>query len=325
MRGPRLRSRALLTCLIGAALVLLVAAVRPTPAGSNDKDWFWRHKTEWRGTARVVLAGNSRAYRGLDPSSVEAASGLKPAINFGFSGQVWSDDYLDGVENTLATKQGSVIVLAVDAPTLRERHLTAAGRAPRDGYEQALARSREAKLPALWEARLDQLLLPFQPADVFRSGTVRERRAPRRGANVYLQEWNLNGWIASDYTQRDPTRYLRDYWKGRSEENQRVDADTLDRLLRRIASWRASGIHVFAFRIPTTPETDAFEDKVFGYDEKRLSAAFGRAGAHWIEISDRAALVSYDGSHLARDSAVALSQTVGRAIARALPGTAKAP
>jgi hypothetical protein len=316
MRGPRLGSRALLTCLIGGALVLGFALLRPTPAGSNDRDWFWRHKTEWRGAARVVLAGNSRAYRGLDPASIEAATGMKPAINFGFSGQVWSDEYLDGVEGALAAKPGGVIVLAVDAPTLRERHLTAAGAPPRDGYEQALARSREAKLPALWEARLEELLLPFQPLELFRTGSLRERRG-RRGNNVYLQEWNLNGWIASDYTVRDPGRYLRDYWKGRSEENQKVDADTLERLLRRIADWRAQGVQVFAFRIPASPETDKFEDQVFGYDEKRLSAAFEHAGARWIEIAERERLVSYDGSHLARESAVALSQHVGRAIAGA--------
>ena len=99
----------------------------------------------------------------------------------------------------------------------------------------------------------------------------------------------------------------------------------MDRLLGRIATWRARGIHVFAFRIPTTPETDGFEDKVFGYDDFGVESAFRQVGAHWITIRERNKLVSYDGSHLARESAVDLSRQVGEAIAATLQPAGKAP
>ena len=288
----------------------MTGLARDDAPASYNPDWYWRCKVQWSKNAQVVLAGNSRVYRGLDPSVFENCLGLHNSVlNAGFSSAVWSRQYLDYLENVLARGNISCIVLGID-PNSLVRPINRPGSPFEDtGFGQALEDTAKTRIPAIWEKRWSSISQRLRP---FRMVPPLENKDEN-----YLQRFHSNGWVESDYARPDPDSYIRET-RSRMHDLQKIDPVTFGILVERIRVWRSQGIGVVGFRPPTTTQTDLFEDELFQYNEKEVANGVNSAGGCWVELEQKRDYISYDGSHLSPNSARKLSLYLADSIKQCL-------
>jgi hypothetical protein len=273
-------------------------------------------KVEWSRAAEIVLIGDSRVYRGLDPSAFTARTG-RAAVNFGFSGTGYSPAYLDAAER--------VIDPAAPAPTfvigLTPWSLTPLA-AQQNGFTQAVAEARTSRLPATLQRQLDRIDHLFRPLELERlwqGAAARQLAGQRATDSNYIQDFRPNGWVASDYRQREPSRGLA-IAQGDHAGGNRVSPALLVGLSDRVRQWKARGWTVLAFRPPTPAGVAALTDELSGFDEAFVAQQLSAAGATWLPV-DGAVFESYDGSHLTAASAQALSRQLADHLNTSMPAT----
>lgn len=293
---------------LAALLTLVLAWMRSDSPYATAPSWYWRMKLHWSHSAGIVLAGDSRVYRGLDPSRFEATLGLR-TLNFGFSAAALDDVYLDAIERVIDPGVSRpVIVLGVTPWSLTPRASAA------NGYLDALAEDRRAALPAAWEQHTHRLARALRP---FALGLQGPAPAARATESEYVQDFRLDGWVASDQLKHQPEAGLRAANSDHNHGN-RIDRATLDRLTQRITRWRARGWIVLACEPPALPAATRLAHELSGWLEQAVPSRLRAAGAHWIEV-DPAHYVSYDGTHLTADSARQLSTDLAAALAQLAP------
>jgi hypothetical protein len=282
-----------------AAAVVALAVLRTDRQYASAPTWYWRMKLGWQHAADVVLAGDSRVYRGLDPSAF-AARLQRRCVNFGFSAVALDDEYLDAVERTLSpASKPPVVILGVTPWSLTPRAAAA------NGFLDAVAEERRAFLPVTWLRAFDRLDAALRPLalDLYRAPNTTHTRATE---DDYLQEFTADGWVASDQRHHRPEAALQaaaaDHARGNT-----LDPATLDRLTARVQRWRAQGWLVLAFEPPTSPATARLTHELSGWTAHDVPTRLRAAGATWIEVAP-ADYASYDGSHLTADSARRLSR-----------------
>lgn len=294
--------------MTGLAAMIAVALLRTDIQLASAPDWYWRMKVEWKNEANIVLAGDSRVYRGLDPHVFDQYLPHLKTVNFGFSSVRWSLAYLDKVSDVLKSHgKERWIVLGVSPPSLRPAANTKDTGFENDGFGNALKNSNESRLSAGFERRLASILLGLRrlPLDYWWARmTGKASEFALIPENQYLQRFELSGWVASDYVKRDSGQYVKKF--SRNGGDTRFDQETYARLLGAVRSWRRAGIGVIAFRPPVPASTLEFEINVLEYQEQRIAADMRSAGATWVDI-DITDYISYDGSHVESDSARKLS------------------
>jgi len=288
-----------------AASTLLGAALRP-PAHTEGlcPEGFWARKLLWNREYDVVLAGDSRVYRGLAPEVMaDSLPGMR-ICNFGFSNCAFEERYLSAVEKLVPESGTRTIVLGITPNSLSERA------AADNGFLQESVGS-ELSLRATVAG--EHLLHRFRP--YWRDLALEARY------DQYREAYSESGWVATRVRPRDPCRAV-DRLR-RLGQRDRVSERLLAGLLARVALWRSQGIRVMGFRFPTTKETAAAESRLKGYGEIHLPVAFRAAGGEWIEVP-AGGYECYDGSHLSSAGAFRLSRDLAAAIARrpvvAVPG-----
>ena len=293
-----------------AALLLAIGLLRYDSTYAIAPKWYWQMKVEWSAAAGIILAGDSRVYRGLNPDAFSAQLGIT-CLNFGFSSVGYDDAYLDAIEHVVDHRtRRPVIVLGVTPWSLTPQAIR------HNGFRDAIAERRETWFSASWNRRLEGLNKTFRPFDVERlwyGSAQAEKIAQRAEQDNYQQEFRLNGWVASDYHPRNPNRGLQtakaDHDANRCSEVQ------LALLATRIRKWKSSGWHVLAFRPPSPNDIARLTDELSGFDGIAVANSLTAAGAQWIElVADR--YETYDGTHLTANSA----QLLSRMLASSIPG-----
>lgn len=118
--------------------------------------------------------------------------------------------------------------------------------------------------------------------------------------------------MASWKVPADSTKALAEYTQDFTKNT--VDSLVVKNLLRRVDKWVKQGFKVYAFRPPTTNAMVALENRISGFDEGAFKESFETAGGQWISIP-AIGYVSYNGSHLEKESALKLSYNLGKIIA----------
>ena len=288
--------RSSLALLTAGVLVLLTAWFRQDPRYATAPPWYWQMKTEWKGVARVVLAGDSRVYRGLDPEVFSDLLGTS-CVNFGFSSVGFDDRYMNAVEEVVDSRDVSpTIVLGVTAWSLTP--LAAAS----NGFIDADKERAASLLPALWLARFDSVRHSLAPFDV---ELLFSNRPPSRAtADNYIQTYHLNGWVESDYRTRNSSRGL-EVARADHQAGNRVDPRLVRGLAERVVRWRSRGWLVFAYAPPLPAEVESVIAALSGFDCNEVAKELSAAGAIWLD--EGKGLETYDGSHLTGESARSLS------------------
>lgn len=294
LRGVH-RFRTPVAILLGAGLVLATVVVRPNDVTGVYPRRFWASKIQWKECADVVVAGDSRVYRGLSPAEMSRHLDACRVFNYSFSSAGYSELYLEAVEKLLDRQaRRRIVVLGISPYSLTP----AAAR--RNGFKESI----EAPPDLILSLNLDAFFRrvePMPPEEFFRVFL------PTRRGMHYYEEYLEDGWVAGSKVPENPSEALSlysDIFKGNT-----VDAAMIDTVLRFVRKWRAEGIEVYAFRVPTCREMVALENRISGFDEPTLVADFAAAGGTWIPL-DQEGYVTYDGSHLRRDAALKLSADV---------------
>jgi hypothetical protein len=302
---PAASPGAALILLATALVIALVAIVRPPSRAPADPSWFWREKVAWRAEAALVLAGDSRVYRGLSPAVFEAR-GLGPARNFGFSGAALDPAYLDAIEALVDPSAGAPIILLGVSPWSLTPRAAAA-----NGFLTARAEALATPLPARWSRRMEGLAARFKPFSLV-APTSAVAQTDSKG---YLQTFHPDGWVESRHLSPDPARALAVAREDHARGN-RVDSASVRALAERIVQWRRRGWRVFAVFIPGEPAADRLAAELSGWNEAGVPAALAAAGAIWLEPRVEP-LFSYDGVHLDGESAQRFSAALAEAVGAA--------
>ncbi len=321
-RATPLLDRALWTLVAFIVVSGSFAVLRSDVRFAGAPKWFWMEKLTWGADADVVIAGDSRVYRGVDPSVFEEQLGI--ARNFGFSSAKFTTEFLAGAEAVLDPKGHRVLILGLSAFSLND------GSSPRDGFTEAQRDLARLRLPIAVARALEQWELAAGPIALDAGGMAGEGEASglaRATTDEYAQVFHGNGWVESDRYVADPIAnglavVRKDYAgetlvdagdAGRSPANS--PGPLAKGLVKRAHELVDRGVTVVAFRVPVPPEVAAEEDRLSGINFGRLHQELEAAGALWVDVPYDG-LRSYDGSHLDGESATALSQ----ALIRGTPG-----
>ena len=302
---------------VAFALVLLIGLTRNDPQESRDPDWYWMMKANWIEECPLVIAGDSRVYRGVDPSIFERQLEIR-ALNIGFSSEKLSSPYLDYVREVVdASAEVPTIIFGISAFSFTNRE--AAG----SGYTNAVQDNLDNKLPIQFKRILDEGLIQFRryrPDTIIRSFALwagmesfRSRKSAIKGE--YNQLFHLNGWVASDRHVENPG----EQWKMTLKERKNLyetDEGNIHQFLAKTREWTSEGIMVVSFRVPVSEDIASYEEQLFNVDFRQLRTDFMDHGGIWLDLPDTLELRQYDGSHLDSASAMKISEELAKQISR---------
>jgi hypothetical protein len=144
-------------------------------------------------------------------------------------------------------------------------------------------------------------LAPLGEQDFTSAFSAQNTRPNQQG---YYLEFHDDGWVASFTIPEDPLSALPSYREIFSQTP--VSPRLVQELVEQTRQWTQRGIQVFAFRVPSSQAMVDLENQMSGFDEAALVKAFEDAGGIWFPMP-LAPYHSYDGSHLAKSAAEALS------------------
>jgi hypothetical protein len=311
-----IRDRSLISLFLCIPILVIAGLMRPQPApivavplyndpvrrAGADAERFWVVKTHGKTQFDVILMGDSRMYRGVSPQAMEAGLDGLTVFNFGYSGGGLNPTMYAAAEQRLNPASAQkIIVLGVTPLTLTPKA------ASNEHYLQELKRSPDYIFLHLYGL---PLLRAFQ-AVTFETNT--ETNQARQGN--YYQEFYDDGWIASWSVPEDPNRTLPSFKDIFSKTP--VSPQLVQALMEQTRRWRESGVRVFAFRVPSSLQMVALENRLSGFDETAFIEQFRAAGGEWFDIP-LAPYHSFDGSHLTKEAALQLSVDLAELIRQVL-------
>lgn len=294
-----MEARSRITVSIAASLLFILLIKLTFPEAKNNKELvheFWMSKTHSKDKYNVVVCGDSRVYRGVSPDAIIDNTDLNlTGINLGYSGSGFSEEYLDFALSKLDKNASlKVLVLGVTPHSLT-----------REAFKNDDLRSYKevASTQVMKAGYLSPILKHFAPYQL--SELIGRRTVS------HIQEYKPDGWVASSFRVPNPESAIPSYRKTFSKYQ--VKETEVDAFLKKVGQITSSGIHVIAFRPPSTIRMRALEDSISGFDESYIKQKLIEDSVVWMDFSE-ADFNSHDGSHLHFESAIKLSEMIGKRI-----------
>ena len=323
-----LRDRSVVALALTVAAVGGIFLVRCRSKPTMTPDQYWAMKASWRNCADVVLTGDSRVNIGANPQAMRPALPGRTILNFGFFGNGYTADYLHRARGVLRQDGSRIIVLGITPISLTSHTQSD------NNFVQAMKDFEAQK--KRWAAVTDLLAwlrVPAPPLTIEKAFRVSDDlqaeidvlAEPMTFENAVnsMVHWNKrshtndyrpDGWMEVQSTRDDYRAELNDYEA--MFKSDKTQPAVIDGLLKQVRQWRKEGVRVYAFRVPTSDEMFALENRISGFDEQAFTAGLKDAGGVWIAMDQRA-YHSYDGSHLRYDAAIRMSQDLAAKIAAA--------
>ena len=288
------------TVLVLVASITLFRKEKSVLSIENKR--YWISKSYSEETFPVVMAGDSRVFRGLSPEAFEEAYPGMSAINLGYSSNGFHPIYMDFLEGRLdKNAKDPVIVLGISAYSFSRNGSGSYS------YRAEASRKKEEVIQYMNFYRLSKL---FAPLNILETTGMAEKNNWHE--NYYIK-YHFDGWMES-YWVRPDTSYSDQFYKVIFKDNKYFE-NAVGVLSRQIRIWTDEGINVVAFRTPTTQSIRMLEDSLSGFEIEPFKKELIENGAQWIEI-DRRDYQTYDGNHLESESAVKLSRDLAKEIRR---------
>lgn len=274
--------------------------VLPDPIKNTEmRNEFWLRKTHNKNQFDFVIGGDSRTYRGVSPN--EISSTWQPnskGFNLGYSSGGFSAEYLDFLADK--TKPNGMIILGITPHSLT---LEAAKNELFHDYQNT---AQFDLFKGLYLSKYLKHVAPYKLTEVldYLAGKIPEDR-------YYETFYPENGWVKSHRIPEDSAVAL-DIYEGLFERYQTNDS-LQNELMSTVDSLSQEGYDIYAFRVPAMQSMIVLENDKSGFDEETFSKLFQQSGGIWLDI-DPTAYHTYDGSHLHYESAIRLSQEIGRQI-----------
>jgi hypothetical protein len=288
--------------LMAIVLVILGAVFRPPMFWVNiglPSDTFWMSKAFNTKTYDIVLAGDSRVFRGISPGEMQYLLKGLTIFNFGFDHNGYSDQYLKAVDKLINRSSNfKAVVLGISPQSLT---LEAAGR---NGFLSLRKVGHFERFVRLHLSRYLDIVKPYNFYSLY--SLIHDKTQMK-----YIQDLRADGWAASRKEPETPNYQIGRY-KGRFDNN-KVSVQLEDQLFKYIRAWTKEGTCVFGLRIPTSAAMLALENSQSGFNRQEFIQKFEAAGGVWLDFN-LTAYHSYDGSHLRADAARAFSVDLATAI-----------
>ena len=288
------RHKIIFSIILTLLLIIVVGIFRLPPISSELKsNYFWLNKFENNQKYDVVIYGDSRTYRGVNPEIVVKNQNLS-AFNYGFTSAGYSTEIFALIDSSIDMSKKPILILGITPYSLTveaSKNLF---------YHQEKNRKPFDKFKRL---NIDNKLSFFDRI-------VMEEYFKPNEENVQ-QEYYDAGWVASTKNKIDTIAGLNSY-KTIFENNQ-VSDSIITLLMDNISKWTQKGISVYAFRPPTIISMEALENEKSGFNMKEFVNKINKAGGTWLNIKN-GDYISYDGSHLQKKSAIKLSKTIRKLI-----------
>ncbi|MFC1782310.1 hypothetical protein ACFL02_01840 [Planctomycetota bacterium] len=268
---------------------------------------FWMMKLSWCECADMVLAGNSRVYRGLSPAQMQNHLPSMRIYNYAFSGQGFSDSYLQALEKVLdKNAPRKIIVLGIGPHALTKNSVE------KNGYQKYAGMAFRERLVCRYLAYPLRWFRPLSPREI--------QNFIHWKVEKFYQHFHADGWIESWMEPEDPQRDISLARKKPplTDPNRIISQTVMDNLIETVAKWRALEIEVYGFRTPVGAELSKLQNYKTKYDEEGFIERFEEAGGKWLSINPDD-YHRYDGSHLNPESALTLSRDLARLIKESDP------
>lgn len=265
-----------------------------------EQDEFWLNKTYTKKKFNIVIGGDSRTYRGINPDKLNEglANFSLSIINMGYSFGGFSQEMLTLIEEKLNKNQTNKVVLLGITP------LSLTPNACSNKHLQTL------KHISATDVYLKTNIIPryfalFEPISV-----TKLFKAIVNPTVEYYDDLKENGWDGSYCYPQCIAPTLESYKL--IFINNQVNLKTIDTLQRQIQKWNTMGIKTYTFRPPSTKAMEEIENEKSGFNESYTRKKIEDAGGIWLDIPDRFGYQSYDGSHLPAEEANRLSLELGK-------------
>ncbi|MGQ8337033.1 hypothetical protein ACUNWD_10825 [Sunxiuqinia sp. A32] len=282
------------TVLIAMVISLLLSLVLPKDKEKYLKGQFWSRKAFAPAKYDVLLMGDSRVYRGLNPEIMSTQLPELKIFNFGFSNGGLNPEMVKAAVSKLnKNSRHRIIVMGVTANSITGYTKN------NEQYFQELTRPREEVLEHLY---LNPVLYWFSATS---PEEIRELFNPVKDSTYYHSDYHLNGYVESDKFPIDTTEAIRSYVDDFT--NYKVEPAAIDQLEKSIEKLTKRGIIVIAYRPPISKPLQELEDSLGKYNEEQIERAVEQAGGYWLQLNSTH-YKTYDGSHLDKPSTEKLSK-----------------
>jgi hypothetical protein len=285
--------------ILGVILIGFIGVIRPTPLSSIVmKEKFWADKVHANKRYNVIISGDSRVYRGVDPKSVSIELGDLKVLNFGFSSAGFNNYmYKEINKRILQSSDTKIIILGITPYSLTAKAQE------NSHYKQEKERDPDDIFIRRYVNPVFHFFDPIKPTDLlFNSDTI----------SGYHENFRKDGWVASYRIPSDSLYALSRYRK--NFKNNTVQPEIVHQLSAQIKKWVKDGIKVFAMRIPSSQAMEILENEISGYNENTVMKEIESAGGQWLHFENKFDYTSYDGSHLSQESAVIFSKDLGKTL-----------
>ena len=275
------------------ALFILFKSMLPTlPSNPMLKEAFWAKKVSADASYDLVLIGDSRVYRGIDPVAIQAQTALK-TLNFGFSSGGLNLDIIDKAMQHLNPQGAKCLLLAVSPNALLKSSES-------NGHYHQIADLSKADLYIQSTVYESLSALHAYALSDFMKLRVGEK---------YFEAFKLNtGFVYSNHLPYDSAAALYQYRQQFSKNS--IDTTTAFKLLEAIVKLPSKGFQVVLCRVPTSLKMRQLEDQLTNDFVPRFLQQATQAGVRVLDLPI-GPFHSYDGSHLDGASAVKLSKVIG--------------
>ena len=281
--------------------------LKTIPRSSNNEllsDMFWIKKTNAPQVYDMVFIGDSRVYRGLDPTTISKLNGNLKGLNFGYSSGGFSDLLIDGGINKLSPQGKKIIVFGISMFSITPVACK------NDHYIEQLNRRREEIVEAYYFSELKYFFRPVDPQFILKNKYVNEKNF-ELDSNYYHQEPHDNGWQGSWKLRHDYKKALEEY--NEHFKNNIPTMSIINNLSKRVGELTKKGYTIIGLRVPIEKSLYELEQSYGGNLFETMKKKFIAAGGNWIELpltTDG----TFDGSHLDKWAAYKLSKDVGEKI-----------
>lgn len=280
-----------ITGLVVAVVILLAACAFLAPRLPSSpmlRDSFWAHKIDPGKQYDIVLVGDSRVYRGLDPEVIESRlNGSLSCFNYGFSSAGLDSFLLNHAAALL--NPGGVMVIGLSANSFTEE-------SARNEHLHSLLKWNNKDV---WiRKHLYPMLSIF---DAYRISDF-ANMVKKEG---YYEDYHLKyGFAASYKVPLDSSSALSAYKRqfSATQYSPVVEKNFLVAVL----DLQMRGIKVAAFRMPTSAGMCDLENQWLAGRLDKLEKKLRAMGVIILDPGP-GSYRSYDGSHLEKESAERLS------------------
>ena len=291
-----LDKRVIITVLLALLFSASIGIYYHTLPTREIEKKFFTYKIHSSNTYQLIVAGDSRVYRGVSSKILEDSLKLS-SFNLGFSSAVFEKKLYNLIEKKIdKTSNKKVIILGITPLSLMN------SKNPNGHIFRINKMKKEEVIDYLYLFPLKKFFSPTNPISLYDKVILKKK--PLRN---YNQDFKIKeGWVASDYEKRDPYFALRSYKKTFS--SRMYDKVMVQHLKAHVKMWKTQGIEVYGFIPPSSINMEELERNKSRFNDTLVIKQLLNAGAKWIRLDS--IYHSYDGSHLIKKDAETLSKEI---------------